>query len=98
MQGFTGHPEWAVFRTRDLPINASLSFKDDRLHSGYFWASVEGGSWDTLEETEGYRRLMHEQIMQDLFGADKFENDALTVRLIRDPRSSMEEIAFRIIA
>ncbi|WP_442678082.1 hypothetical protein ACSBM8_11080 [Sphingomonas sp. ASY06-1R] len=89
-----GQPGWSRFATRGEALNASISFYQDCVHSGYFWADVPGRSWDDLETSEAARRAKHAAIITRMFGADSFADDRLEVSLARDPRSALETIAF----
>lgn len=95
LQHLPGQVGWRAFKTRNGEWNVSISFKDSRIHSGYFWANVSSsGSWDDWEPTEARRRAEHESTMQRLFGAPSFDAGGLKVYLVRDPRDSMERIMF----
>lgn len=76
---------------------AEANFLDGNTHSGYFWADVPtSGGWEDYERAEQQRRVKHEELMYDLFGADQYEDEAIDVELLRDPRSGLEQIAFDI--
>lgn len=86
---------WTLVQARDGDLNLAMSFRGDRAHSGYFWADVAGaGSWDDLERIEAERQSVHVAIMRRLFGAESYRDASVDVHLVRDPRSSLEQIAF----
>ncbi|MEG3087214.1 hypothetical protein [Sphingomonas sp. PB4P5] len=76
--------------------SAFVTFRDDKVHSGYFWAYVPSGGWEDDERAEQQRRAEHERLMQALFGAIRFEDQAIRVDLARDPRSGLEQITFEL--
>lgn len=92
-----GDPAWSFVRTDGRPIGAFVVFREGVAHSGYFWVSVPGGGWEDHDRAERQRRNRHEHLMNALFGSPHFEDDAIRVELIRDPRSGLEQIDFRIL-
>ena len=92
-----GDPAWSFVRTDGRPIDAFVAFREGMAHSGYLWVSVPGDGWEDHDRAERQRRIRHERLMNALFGSLRFEDDAICVELIRDPRSGLEQIDFRIL-
>jgi hypothetical protein len=93
-----GDPAWSFVRTDGRAIDAFVAFFEGVAHSGCFWVSVPGDGWEDHDRAERQRRNRHEHLMNALFGSARFEDDAIRVELIRDPRSGLERIDFRILA
>lgn len=87
-----------MFVSRDcVPVSASITLKDEVVHSGAFWASwIRTDGWDAYEAGERKRRVEHEKMMLDLFGKARFEGASIEVGLVRDPRSGFEQIVISI--
>lgn len=89
-------PAWSFIRVDDRPVNAFVTFLDGKVHSGYFWIDVPSGGWEDYERAEQERRARHERLMDEIFGSVRFEDDAICVELVRDPRSGLEQINFEV--
>lgn len=89
-------PAWSFIRVDDRPVNAFVTFLGGKVHSGYFWIDVPGGGWEDYERAEQERRAGHERLMDEIFGSVRFEDDAICVELVRDPRSGLEQINFEV--
>jgi hypothetical protein len=87
---------WSFIQVDARPVSAFVTFRDDKVHCGYFWAYVPSGGWEDYERAEQQRRTEHECLMQALFGAIRFEDQAIRVDLARDPRSGLEQITFEL--
>ncbi|OWK29804.1 hypothetical protein [Sphingomonas mucosissima] len=89
-------PAWGFVQINTRPISAFVTFLEGKVHSGYFWAYVPSGGWDDYERAEQQRRAEHERVMDELFGAARFEDQAIHVESMRDPRSGLEQINFEV--
>jgi hypothetical protein len=87
---------WSFIQVDARPVSAFVTFRDDKVHCGYFWTYVPSGGWEDYERAEQQRRTEHECLMQALFGAIRFEDQAIRVDLARDPRSGLEQITFEL--
>jgi hypothetical protein len=90
------NPAWSFIRVDDRPVNAFVTFLDGKVHSGYFWIDVPGSGWEDYERTEQERRARHEHLMNEIFGSVRFEDHAICIELVRDPRSGLEQINFEV--
>lgn len=88
---------WCFVQTNDRPVNLFATFFKEQLHSGYFWANVPAAGWDDYERAEATRRVEHERLMEEMFGTKCFESAEISVELLRDPRSGLEQIAFNML-
>lgn len=89
-------PRWRFLQVDARPVSAFVTFRDGAVHSGHFWAYVPSSGWDDYERAEQQRRAEHERLMTALFGAERFEDHAITVYLVRDPRAGLEQIDFEV--
>ena len=89
-------PAWSFIQTDGRPVNAFITAFEGKVHSGYFWIDVPGAGWDDYERAEQERRAAHERLMDELFGSLRFEDQAISVELVRDPRSGLEQITFEV--
>jgi hypothetical protein len=91
-----GYPRWSFFQMNSRPVSAFVTFRDDKVHSGYFWAYGPSDGLEDYERAEQQRRAEHERLTHALFGAIRFEDQAIRVVLARDPRSGLEQITFEL--
>jgi len=90
------NPAWSFLRVDDRPVNAFVTFLDGKMHSGRFWMDVPSAGWEDHERAERERRARHECLMNAMFGAVRYEDHAIRVELVRDPRSGLEQIGFEV--
>lgn len=87
-------PAWSFVKVDARPLGAFVAFLEGTINSGYFWVDVPGAGWDDYERAEQQRRSEHERLMYEMFGALQYEDQFLSVDLVRDPRSGLEQIRF----
>lgn len=88
---------WCFVEASRKSMSAIVSFHEGRVHSGSFWVNVHTGGWQNYEQVEAARRAEHERLMTDMFEASCFQDGAMSVRLVRDPRSGLEQITFQML-
>ena len=88
---------WCFIEVTRKTMNVSISFHKGRVHSGSFWVNAHPGGWQDYEQIEAARRAGHERLMSEMFGANRFRSAAISVELVRDPRSGLEQITFHML-
>ena len=85
---------WRFVKVDARPLSAFVAFLEGKINSGYFWVDVPGAGWNDYERAEHQRRMEHERLMCEMFGALQYDDQFLRVDLVRDPRSGLEQIRF----
>ncbi|WP_133031487.1 hypothetical protein [Sphingomonas sp. PP-CE-1G-424] len=85
---------WSFVKVDARPVGAFVTFLEGKINSGYFWVDVPGAGWDDYERAEQQRRREHERLMDEMFGALQYDDQFVSVDLVRDPRSGLEQIRF----
>ena len=85
---------WSFVKVDARPVGAFFAFLEGKINSGYFWVDVPGSGWDDYERAEQQRRREHERLMYEMFGALQYDDQFVSVDLVRDPRSGLEQIRF----
>jgi len=88
---------WCFIEVTRKTMSVSISFHKGRVHSGSFWVNTHPGGWQDYEQIEAARRAEHERLMNEMFGANRFRGAAISVELVRDPRSGLEQITFQML-
>ena len=88
---------WCFVEASRRTMSAIVSFHKGRVHSGSFWVNAHPGGWQDYEQVEAARRAEHERLMTEMFEASCFRDQVMSVRLARDPRSGLEQIAFQML-
>lgn len=85
---------WSFVKVDDRPVGAFVAFLEGKINGGYFWVDVPSAGWNDYERAEQQRRRKHECLMYEMFGTLQYDDQFLSVDLVRDPRSGLEQIRF----